>query len=84
MRCEVFATDRVAPCTKDVSRAKAMATRSTISATIVGLCPGPRSSADRAEDFPTADPAPTSHYLQGSGGEVVGRAMGVRRTSHHE
>ena len=42
------------------------------------LAPSPRSSADRAEDFPTTYPAPTSHYLQGSGGEVVGRAFGVR------
>ena len=38
----------------------------------------PRSSADRAEDFPTTVPAPTSHYLQGNRGEVEGRAMCVR------
>lgn len=41
------------------------------------LIEGPRSSTDKAEDFPTAGPAPTSHYLKGSGGVVVGRAMGV-------
>jgi hypothetical protein len=47
----------------------------------LGLAPSPRSSADRAEDFPATDPAPTSHYLKGSGGEVAGRAMGVQPTT---
>lgn len=28
-------------------------------------------------DFPTTGPALTSHYLEGSGREVVGRAIGV-------
>ena len=42
------------------------------------FAPSPRSSADRAEDFPTTYPAPTSHYLQGNGGEVLGRAIRVR------
>ena len=33
---------------------------------VCGLfAPCPRSSADRAEDFSTTDPAPTSHCLQG-------------------
>ncbi len=43
--------------------------------------PAQRSSADRVEDFPATDPAPTSHYLKGSGGEVVGRAIGVQTTT---
>jgi hypothetical protein len=41
------------------------------------LVTGPRSSADRAEDLLPTDPAPTSHWLKGSAGEVVGRAMSV-------
>jgi hypothetical protein len=45
------------------------------------MFPSPRSQADRAEDFPTTYPAPTSHSLKGSGGEVAGRAIAVRRNS---
>jgi hypothetical protein len=41
----------------------------------------PARSEDRSEDFPTTDPAPTSHCLKGSGGEEVSRAMGVQPTT---
>jgi hypothetical protein len=40
--------------------------------------PHPGISADRAEDLPTAAPAPTSHCAKVSGGEVEGREKTLR------